>query len=304
MALVSTKKVNPGRAMRAGFATLLLCVSAGVGLALAPAAGAATAASSPRVTATFTINGRAASHSSDSDPIKLDPSHPAEVTLVVTNNSSTPVTVGAVALSGRALDITFFDFETQTSLEVPPGATETQKYTLDFAPLNGQGDGLIPASIHILDDNRHVLASQSFTGDVRGRITSLFGLFAIEVTVFTIILFVGALLALARGHLHDNRFRRALRFLWPGLGLGIVIVFGFAILRIWVPSPGHWLPIVLICAAAGFAVGYLTPNPANDDSYLSDPEPEPVTSPTEVTDPHVTLTGAGVPARQSPTTGA
>ncbi len=305
MTVVSTNKLNRGRASRALFATLLLFVSAGVSLALAPAAGAAAAAGPAPVVAMFTINGRAVSHTSDSNPIKLDPSRPAQVNLTVINNGPNPITVAAVALSGRALDITFFDFETQTALQVPPGSTQTQQYTLDFAPLNGQGDGLIPANIHILDDHRHVLASQNFTGDVRGRITSLFGLFAIEVTVFTIILFVGALLALARGNLHDNRFRRALRFVWPGLGLGIVIVFCFAILRIWVPSPGHWLPIVLICAAAGFVVGYLTPNPANDEVYFDEPEPEPepLGSQTQATDPHATLSSAGVTARPSPTAG-
>jgi hypothetical protein len=271
-------------------ATLMLCLASGAALALAAPAGAATAP----VTAIFTINGRAAAHTSSSNPIKLDPTKPAEVTLEVTNHSSNPVTVASVALSGRALDITFFDFETETALLVPPGTTQTQQFSLNFAPLNGQGDGLIPASIHILDDHRHVLAGQNFTADVRGRITSLFGLFAIEVTVFTIILFVGALLALARGTLHENRFRRAVRFLWPGLGLGIVIVFGAAILRIFVPGPGHWLPIVLVCAAVGFAVGYLTPNPARDDyAPLDEPESPPV-------DPRATLTSAGNVARRPP----
>jgi hypothetical protein len=267
------------------------------GLAVIGLADVATAGTPAPVTATFTVNGRAVANSSGSNPIKLDPNHPAQVSVQVTNNGSGPVTVGAVALSGRALDIPFFDFETETALPVQPGTTETQQYTLDFAPLNNQGDGLIPASIHILDDHRHVLAGQNFTADVRGRITSLFGLFAIEVLAFTIILFAGALIAMARGTLHENRFRRALRFLWPGVGLGILIVFGFAILRIFTPAPGHWLPIVLVCAAIGFAVGYLTPNPARD-AFGPAPDPE-VAS----TDPRATLTPAGVPAARSPLSG-
>lgn len=269
---------------------------AALGLALASVVVAAQGAgASTSVKATFVINGRKVT--SGSSPIKLEPAHPAQVGVTVTNNGSAPITVSSVALSGRALDIAFFDFETQTALTVQPGATQSQQFTLDFAPLNGQGDGLIPASIHLLDANRNVLAGQSFTADVRGRITSLFGLFAVEVTVFTIILFVGALLALARGRLHDNRFRRALRFMWPGIGVGIVIVFVFAILRIFVPAPGHWLPIVLICAAIGFGLGYLTPNPANDDY---EPEPDP-TAP--VADPRETLTPAGAPARPTPSSG-
>jgi hypothetical protein len=229
----------------------------GLTILVGPAAHAATP-----VTASFTINGKPVAHSAGS--IRLDPTTPARVGVTVTNNGSNPVTVGAVALSGRALDVTFFNFETQTGLRVEPGTTDTQQFTLDFAPLSGQGDGLIPASIHILDDQRNVLAGQNFTADVRGRITSMFGLFGIEVTAFTIILFLGALFALARGRLPDNRFRRGLRFLWPGIGLGLVIVFAFAILRIFVPGPGHWLPIVLVCAAIGFGVGYLTPSPTDD----------------------------------------
>ncbi len=252
-----------------------------------------SAGAAPTVTATFTINGRSAAHSGGSNAIKLDPTTPAQVGLTVTNHGSSPITITAVALSGRALGITFFDFETETALQVQPGATATQQYTLDFAPLNGQGDGLIPASISLLDVHRHVLASQSFTGDVRGRITSLFGLFAIEVTVFTAILFAGALIGLARGKLHENRFRRALRFMWPGLGLGIVIVFAFAILRIFVPAPGHWLPIVLICAVIGFAVGYLTPNPANDELIYGPDPTDPDNPPPSAADPRATLPVSG-----------
>jgi hypothetical protein len=294
MTVVGTRNRTRGALARAVFAAGLLCLAVGTGLAMAPAAGAATAAP---VTAAFTINGRAVAHSSGSNPIKLDPKHPAQVSLQVTNHGPTPITVGAVAMSGRALDIPFFDFETETALPVQPGTTENQQYTLDFAPLNNQGDGLIPASIRILDDHRHVLATQNFTADVRGRITSLFGLFAIEVTVFTIILFAGALVALARGTLHENRFRRAVRFLWPGIGLGILIVFGFAILRIFAPAPGAWLPIVLVCAAIGFVIGYLTPNPARDD-FVAVSEPE-VVDP----DPRATLTPAGVPAGRPPNSG-
>lgn len=282
----------PGRFARIVLLRALAAVVVGVaGVVLA--APAAMAAPAP-VTAQFTINGRAVAHTSGSNPIKLDPTKPAQVGVTVTNNTQAAVTINAVALSGRALDITFFDFETETALQVDPGATQSQQYTLDLAPLNGQGDGLIPASIHLLGDNRKVLAGQNFTADVRGRITSLFGLFAIELTVFTGILIAGAFLALARGRLHDNRFRRALRFMWPGIGLGIVIVFAFAILRIFVPAPGHWLPIVLICAAIGFVVGYLTPNPANDDY----PEPDPTVA--DPIDPRVTLTASGAPARQPP----
>jgi hypothetical protein len=266
---------------------------AGVLLGMAVVAWpASSAGASGTVTATFTINGRALAHAGSSNPIKLNPTTPADVKLTVNNSGTSAITVDAVALTGRALGITFFNFQTQTALPVQPGASATQEYSLNFSALNGQGDGLIPASLQLLDAHNHVLASQSFTADVRGRITSLFGLFAIEVTVFTAILFAGCLLALARGKLHENRFRRGLRFLWTGLGLGIVIVFALAILRVFVPAPGHWLPIVLLCAVIGFVVGYLTPNPANDEYVELDPS-DPANPASPAADPRATLPVSG-----------
>lgn len=252
----------------------------------------ASAATAAGVTASFTVNGHAVGHSGN---VKLNPAGAAQIGVTVTNNGTNPVTVSTVALLGRALDITFFDFETETALTVSPGSTASQQYTLSLAPLNGQGDGLIPASIELLDANRHVIVSQGFTSDVQGKITSLFGLFAIEITVFTALLFAGAILALSRGTLHENRFRRGLRFFWPGLGLGLVIVFAFSILRIFAPSAGHWLPVVVICAAAGFAVGYLTPNPTEDEP-LPGPGPdltEPVPAAAPPADPRATLPVTG-----------
>lgn len=245
-----------------------------------------TAGAAPAITASFTVNGHAVAHSGN---LKLDPGKPANLGITVTNNGSNPVLVDTVALVGKALDITFFDFETETGLTVAPGATVSQQYSLSLAPLSGQGDGLIPASIELLDANRHVLVSDGFTADVQGKITSLFGLFAIEITIFTALLFAGAVLALSRGTLHENRFRRGLRFMWPGLGLGLVIVFAFSILRVFAPSAGHWLPVVLICTIAGFAVGYLTPNPPEDEPVAGPDVTEPVSVGSPAVDPRATL---------------
>lgn len=268
----------------------------GVFLAVEVGSSPARAATTSSVTATFTIDGHPVARRSDSNPIRLDPVHPARVTVAVTNRRPDPITVAAVVLRGRAFNITFFDFETQTALHVEPGKTETQEYLLDFASLDGQGDGLIPASVRLLDDHRDVLAGQNFTADVRGRITSLFGLFAVEVTVFTGIMFAGAVIALARGKLHQNRFRRALRFARLGVGVGVVVVCGFAVLRIFVPRPSHWLPIVLVTTAIGFGVGYLTPNQVHVEFEPGrDSEPNPGRAQPLLTDPSVTLTPEGMP---------
>jgi hypothetical protein len=251
-------------------AATVLC--AAVFMAAPQAAGAA-----PAVTATFTVNGRAVASSSGTNPIKLDPRHPANVGIQVTNHGSSEVDVGSVSLSGRTLGLPFVSFQTQISLQVPPGGVQSEKITLDLGALSGQGDGLIPVSFQVLDQNGHALAGQSFTADVRGRLSSLFGLIAIETLVLAALLFLGAMIALARGRLHPNRWRRGIRFLWVGLTFGIVIVFALAILRVFAPNPNHSLPIVLAFSAIGFVLGYLTPTPDDeeddDDEFAAPPQP-------------------------------
>jgi hypothetical protein len=79
-----------------------------------------------------------------------------------------------------------------------------------------------------------------------------------------------ALVAMARHQLPENRWRRAVRFATPGVGLGLLVVFTLSALRVFVPEPGRWIPILLISSSAFFVLGYLTPTP----DYEGDDEDE------------------------------
>jgi hypothetical protein len=81
-----------------------------------------------------------------------------------------------------------------------------------------------------------------------------------------------ALLAMARHTLPQNRWLRGVRFLIPGFGIGLVLTFTLAAFRIFTAGSGHWLPLLIVTSAAGFAVGYLTPAPNEEvfDDYDDD----------------------------------
>lgn len=236
----------------------------------APAGAAAT------VTLQATIDGNAVGASSDTHPIKLSPKTPPTLAVEVTNAGSQPVNVRTVRLEGRVMGLTFFAYDTAVGMTVAPGATESRTFQLDLAGLDGQATGLIPGSVKILDQSRHELAGQSMVVDVRGSLRSVYGLFGLAVLALTIVSFVGAVLAMARHRLSPNRWRRALRFLTPGLGLGLVIVFSLSAFRVWAPQPSKWLPIVIVAAALLFAAGYLSPTPdvGEEDELIPEEEDE------------------------------
>jgi hypothetical protein len=80
----------------------------------------------------------------------------------------------------------------------------------------------------------------------------------------------GSLLALARGRLHPNRWRRALRFLAAGLGVGLVLVFSLSAFRAFAPLPSRWIPCVVGASVLFFVIGYLTPTPDTGDDEDDD----------------------------------
>ena len=93
---------------------------------------------------------------------------------------------------------------------------------------------------------------------------SVYGLFGLALVLLTIFAALGSLLALARHRLSPNRWLRGARFLTPGLGLGLVLVFTLSAFRVWVPSTGRWLVMILLCGAVFFGIGYLTPAPLDE----------------------------------------
>ena len=230
-------------------------------LCSAPLATGAAAATGG-VSLSATLDGHAAK--SGSDPIKLSPSSSGTIVVTIRNNTDKTIEVRTVRLAGRVMGLVFFAYDTSVQFSVPSHTEQTHQLVIDLTGLHGQATGLVPAEVDILGPGRNSLASRDFVVDVRGSIWSLYGFFGLAILALTIIWSTGVMLALARGTLHPNRWRRAMRFLVSGLGIGLVFVFTLSALRIVAPTAGVWIPTVVGAATVLFIAGYLTPTPGGD----------------------------------------
>ena len=229
---------------------------------LVPAAATTPAFAAPggaRLTAT--VDGVPVGASTESRPIRLSPRQEATLSVEVTNDGTEPLDVRIVRLEGKVVGLSFFAYDTAVGLRVAPGQSGSRRFLLDLGGLDGQATGLIPGAVKLLDADRKVLAEEGGVVDVRGSLRSVYGIFGLGVAFLTALSFLGALVGLARHRLPPNRWRRALRFLTPGLGLGLLLNFTLSATRVFVPTPGRWLTIVVVSAAVLFGLVYLTPAP-------------------------------------------
>jgi hypothetical protein len=275
---------------RLGALILLLALTLDLGLA------GASAAASSSVQLKTTIDGTSVAGSSAAHPVTLRPNRPAEVDIEVTNEGTSDVTLSSVSLTGVVAGLTFFSYQTSVNLTLGPSQSTHLRYSLDLTGLDGQATGLIPARIAVADAHRHELASQSFVSDVRGSLDSVYGLFGLALLALTAAAIAGVVWAIATHRMPRNRWRRGLRVMTAGLGIGLVLVFTLSAFRVWVPSNGRWLVTVLVLGAVFFAVGYLTPTPASDQDEEELDEAEFAAPDTDVTD-------TAEPADPVPTTG-
>lgn len=191
----------------------------------------------------------------------LDPAEDLKISVTVRNNSDTTVKVKTVKLSGSALALTFFAYDTIVPFEVPAKQSVTRGFQLDVTDLGSQAIGLLPTSVSVLSPERDVVAEVGTTGDVRGSLWSVYGAFGLGVLVLTALSWLGAIIALARRRLPDNRWQRAMRFLPAGIGTGLVMVISLSVLRFIPPSPTAEVPFIVGAAGAALLLGYLTPHP-------------------------------------------
>jgi hypothetical protein len=237
---------------------LLLC---GIFLGgVAPAHFAAHAAAD-RVTMDATVDGTPLGE----DELLLDPLGSSRISVTVHNGTDTVRHVKTIRLSGTALALTFFSYDTTVPFDVPANQSVTRGFVLDLGQLGVQATGLLPTELEVLDTNRDVIAVIGTTGDVRGSMWSVYGVFGLAVFGLTVLAWAGALFALARRRLPANRWQRAMRFLPAGVGTGLVAVISLSVLRVMAPSPAAEIPFILGAAAGAFVLGYLTPHPATDD---------------------------------------
>ncbi|MDX8147137.1 hypothetical protein SK854_33845 [Lentzea sp. BCCO 10_0061] len=166
-----------------------------------------------------------------------------------------------VRISGTALALTFFSYDTTVPFDVPAKSSETRSFPLEPTDLGSQAIGLLPVTVEVIDVGRESIASVETTGDVKGSLWSVYGAFGLGVLVLTGLSWAGALIALARRRLPPNRWQRAMRFLPAGIGTGLVAVISLSVLRLVAPSPTAEIPFIVGAAAAAFVLGYLTPHP-------------------------------------------
>lgn len=202
----------------------------------------------------------------------IDPARPTTIEITVSNPSTSTQRVKTVRLSGSALALTFFAYDTTVAFDVPAGGNATRSFPLDLADLDRQATGLLPASVTLLGNDREVLAEVETTSDVRGSLWSVYGVFGIALIVLTALAWVSALVALARQRLPANRWRRALRFVPAGFGAGLSAVVTLSVLRLVPPAPTAEIPLILGAAAVTLALGYLTPYPGDEAEAAYGPE--------------------------------
>jgi len=240
---------------------------AAVGLR-APVAGAVASG----VSFSAVVNGQPAVTSSDAHPAQLYPSRLAEVRITVSNTGNSTVHIASVRLEGQVLSLPLFSYDTAVELAVAPGRTTSLAFPVSMSGVGSQATGLVVATLTLIGPNGEEVASQPLVTDVHGSLHSLFGLFGLAVLALTASSLGLALLAMARHTLSQNRWLRATRFLIPGFGIGLVMTFTLAAFNVFTAGPGHWLPLLVVASAAGFAVGYLTPAPNEEefDDYDDD----------------------------------
>ncbi|WP_112262906.1 hypothetical protein [Lentzea terrae] len=183
------------------------------------------------------------------------------MSITVRNNTNTVQRVKTVRISGTALALTFFTYDTTVPFDVPPQSSETRSFPLEPTDLGSQAIGLLPVTVEAIDVQRETIASVETTGDVKGSLWSVYGAFGLGVLVLTGLSWAGALIALARRRLPHNRWQRAMRFLPAGIGTGLVAVITLSVLRLVAPSPTAEIPFIVGAAAAALLLGYVTPHP-------------------------------------------
>lgn len=266
-------EVGPRRrhtaAPRTGWLLLALLTSLFL-IGPATAYGATEEEEQPGVQWEAAIDGRPVSEIDSNNPVRLDPQEGATLTLNLTNDSAQEVLVRSVRLEGKVMGLTMFNFTTRIDVLMPPNSQTTRTIDIDLIDLAGQATGLIPSRLLLLDDERNVLQEASFPADVRGSANSVYGIFGFAVLGITLVLLGSLLLAIRRTQMPENRWKRAMRFVPVGVGLGFILTFTLSATRQLTPSAGSWTTVVLLCAAGALAIGYFLPIGVAEDEGASD----------------------------------
>ncbi|MEZ5238909.1 MAG: hypothetical protein R2716_08140 [Microthrixaceae bacterium] len=202
-----------------------------------------------------TVNGRDVEGAGSNDPVELQPLEVTDAEIEVTNNTGSDITVKRARLFGKAFGLTFVAYDAVVEVPVPAESSAIIEIPIEFVDLERQATGLLPGGFALYDSNREVVGQQDFVIDVRGSATSALGLFGIFITVATIIGLVGIYLGVKRRTLEPKRWRRAVRFAFVGLGMGLTAVVALAVFRVVAPTPIVWIPLTILPTVGGASSG-------------------------------------------------
>jgi hypothetical protein len=264
--------VRSSTAIAARRATVMLLLSVVALLAFGAAASAsrAKAPDVPTISFTASLDGQRLGLSSSGDPIVLDPDRPSLLRLVMRNNTLAPQTVRQVQIRGNAFGITLLAYDVTINAKIDPGERTRVDVPVEFVDLGQQANGLLPATIRLIDPQRGELASRDFTVDVRGSATSLMAVFTLIVAVVTGASIVVIWIAVGRRKLPRNRWRRGVRFGLVGIGIGVTLTLFLAQVLLVTPTGSIWIPLLVVPTLGLFFLGWFSPGPLGDD----DEEPE------------------------------
>jgi hypothetical protein len=241
----------------AAIGLLLTSPSSPVGAAPAPAA-------SP-LAFVAQLDGQRLGLSSSSDPIIVDPSRHSVLTLDIHNLGSSTETVRQVQIRGTAFGITLMAYDVTINARVPTSGLVHVEVPVEFVDLGQQADGLLPATIRLLDPTEAQLAAQNFTVNIQGSPSSLMAIFTMVVAIATGFSIASIWIAIARRRLPRNRVQRGIRLGITGLGVGITLTLFLSEVLLVTPKGQVWIPLVAVPAIAAFVLGYLSPGPLADE---------------------------------------
>jgi hypothetical protein len=197
-----------------------------------------------------------------SSPARLDPTATTVLVLSMANLSDEDVEVRHVRLEGELLGLTFLTYDVRVRAEVPAGEARSVEVPLEFFDLDRQAHGYLRAHVRLYDEERARLSSDEFAVDVRGRVVSTMTGFAALLLAITAGSLAFGLRDLARRRLPAHRVARGVRFLVPGLGVGLLLSAALSMLRVFPLPTSGWVPLTLVPTVAGFAAGFfLAPGP-------------------------------------------
>lgn len=251
MRTTKTRRARGGR-LAAGVAVASTALAVSTALASPAWAG-------PPLDVEASLDGRTVADAGANDPIDLGHEQQVEVTMAVTNRSSSPVEVRSVKLGATALGVTFVSYDTVVELDVPAGQERDLTFTLPIHDIGDQAMGLVPGAVVAYDGRGQVVGEQRFTMDVAGSSRSLYGRFGLLLVVFTAATVGLNLWLAARRRLPPSRLMRGLRFAVAGVGLGLTLCFALSALRVLAPYPEVWPPLVIIPGIGFFLLGLLSP---------------------------------------------